>query len=175
MNPPLRRTFARVLVLVVLILQIPRAQAQDAGLGIDNTDLSLHFGPLLPSRIPGVREILNGWGLRAGTQTARGFFEAEYFNVKGGGVTYQSVGLDARLKVFDDVLQAHALLGMHIDSFQGLDEVSKISGGWHIGGGVMQEIAGPFLLRGDFKYRFSPGTSLLVSIGVVYRFDSSSP
>lgn len=138
------------------------------------SDFGVHFGPLLPSRILGVREVINGWGLRMGTNTGKGFFEIDYFNARGGGVFYQTGSIDYRLDVTSSLINAHFILGGHADYYKPVDPRSNtVAFGWHYGGGIVQEVAGPILMRGDFKFRFSPGTSLYVGIGFVYRFSGS--
>lgn len=141
-----------------------RAQSE-AGLG---------FGPLLPSRIPKVREIQNTWGVRLGTQMAKGFFEIDWVHGRNDGIVYNAFGLDYRLAVNTDpdqgaVLPVHLLLGFHLDHFKGLElESFRTSGGWHYGGGLILPVGGsdsPFLFRTDFRHRFSPGSSLIVLVG----------
>lgn len=137
----------------------PRTSAIEIGVG---------FGPLLPSRIGKVREIQNTWGLRAGTQTAKGFFEADWAHGRNDGIVYNTFGFDYRLSLSapssetqtgDDELPVHFLLGFHMDHFKGLDEESfRTSGGWHYGGGVRLPLGGidsPFLFRAEFRHRFS--------------------
>jgi hypothetical protein len=41
--------------------------------------------------------------------------------------------------------------------------------GGHAGGGLQVHLAGSVWFRGDMKFGFSPGTSLYVGFGLVYR------
>lgn len=146
-------------------------------------ELGVGFGPFLPSRIGGVREVMNGWALRSGVDTSKGFFELELFTAHGGGADYSTAAFDFRLDIGGtgepSPLPVHFKLGLHIDGYrpiyQGVQQDLKFSGGWHYGGGFrvpLGEITGPLALRADFKHRFSPGSSLIVLIGFSYSTDS---
>lgn len=147
------------------------------------SEFGIGFGPLLPSRIPKVREIQNTWGMKYGTQTAKGFFEVDWAHGRNDGIVYNAFGLDYRMPLSTEnetvsgVLPVHFLLGFHMDYFKGLDEDSfRTSGGWHYGGGIRLPLGGkesPFLFRTDFRHRFSPGSSLIVQVGFVIQTDSS--
>jgi len=144
-------------------------------------EVGLGFGPFLPSRIGGVREVMNGWAFRGGLETSKGFFEAEVFTAHGGGADYATGALDFRLDLDSDEepspLPVHFNLGFHIDNYRpATQDGVKFSGGWHYGGGFrvpLGPITSPLALRADFKHRFSPGSSLIVMIGFSYSTDSS--
>lgn len=138
-------------------------------------ELGLHAGPLLPSKVPAVTEIVQGWGARFSVPTRKGVFELDSFLGQGDGTTYSSLAFDYRLDIDNDVLPAHFLLGLHTDWFSPPGEGYRFSGGWHYGGGISQHVGGPIYFRGDFKYRFSPGNSVYVGIGFLYRFGTNSP
>lgn len=147
----------------------PKSDAPQKG-----NDLGIFFGPFLPYKIPGVTEVLNGWGTRGTLWTPKGFVEAEYYDARGAGVSYHSGSLTYRMDVFRDFFTAHFILGGHLDYYQPLDLEAKKAFGWHYGGGIALPLAGPFYLRSDFKARFSPGNSTIVSIGLLYRFSGGS-
>jgi hypothetical protein len=141
------------------------------------------FGPFLPFRIAGVREVLNGWGGHAGVQTSKGFFEVDYFSAHGDGIDYHTVGFDYRLDVANkEILPemlVHFVLGFNADYFKPATTMDyRQSGGWHYGGGVRIPLGGttsPFLLRADFKQRFGPGNSLIVQVGFIFVTGSDGP
>jgi PAT family beta-lactamase induction signal transducer AmpG len=175
------KTFAAVIVALATFfgagISIDTAQAQ--------SEIGLGFGPLLPSRIPKVREIQNTWGGRLGTQTAKGFFEVDWVHGRNDGIVYNAFGLDYRLSFNSSdgdesasVLPAHFLLGFHMDHFKGLNEDSfRTSGGWHYGGGLRLPIGGPdspLFFRTDFRHRFSPGSSLIVLVGFSILTDTTA-
>jgi hypothetical protein len=138
-----------------------------------STELGVHSGPLLPSRISGVREIVPGWGLRASFPTGRGVFETDSFFGRGSGIEFNSLALDYRLDVANSYLPVHFLLGLHVDQYKGVGKPWTVASGWHYGGGTSLKIAGPLSMRVDFKSRFGPGDSLYVGVGFVYRLPSS--
>lgn len=168
------RLFTRLFTRLLLCLSIggpSSASAQDAFQNSSRNfwDLSAHAGSLLPS-VRFVREIVPGWGLRAATSTSRGTFELETFHGRGNGIVYHSVSLDYRLDLLGDILPVHFVIGGHMDFYQA-PRVPDLTpaGGWHFGGGLLQPIIGPLAMRFDFKYRFSPGQSVYVGVGFLYR------
>jgi hypothetical protein len=151
------------------------AFAQEAESGASDPrhsyDLNLNFGTFLSART-GIDQDVPGWGLRLSVPTAKGVFEFGGFSGIGHGAIYRSAALDYRLDVVFDSVAAHFLLGFHADQYDQTDPViaqSKFSGGWHYGGGITQQLAGPILFRFDFRHRFSPGQALEVTLGLSYR------
>lgn len=134
----------------------------------------LHGDTFLASRVSGVREIVPGWGLGVSIPTGKGLFMFDTFLGKGEGIEYRSLLFDYRVNIDNDVLPVQFLLGFHTDAWTPPSGDSKFSGGWHFGGGVMIPIAGPFMLESNFRYRFSPGTSLLIGVGLTYVLSSDS-
>jgi PAT family beta-lactamase induction signal transducer AmpG len=152
----------------------------DPNLAKAQTEVGVGFGPLLPSRIPYVREIQNSWGLRAGTSTSKGFFELDWAHGRGDDIIYNSFSFDYRMSLDSQTSEAkesvmaksdfpvHFILGLHLDYFKGSEQDFRSAGGWHYGGGIQIPVGGPtspFRFRSDFRHRFSPGSSLLVLIG----------
>ncbi len=147
-------------------------------------EFGLSFGSFLPSRIGGVREIMNGWAARTGLSGSAGEFEIEYFNAHGSGDHYHTLAFDFRLdleKASAAAFPIHFNLGFHADAYQASDSLgnelgSRTVGGWHYGGGLRFPLGGErsaYSIRADFKHRFSPGTSLIVLIGVNFSTDSN--
>ncbi|MDZ4082457.1 MAG: MFS transporter [Bdellovibrionales bacterium] len=178
LSPMISKTAAAVTVIVSLFSGI----GLFAGEARAQSEVGIGFGPLLPSRIPKVREIQNTWGVRYGTQTAKGFFEIDWAHGRNDGIVYNAFGLDYRLAMNSEDDQAadlpvHFLLGFHIDHFKGLEEEAfRTSGGWHYGGGLRLPIGGPdspFMFRTDFRHRFSPGSSLIVLVGFSFKTGTS--
>jgi hypothetical protein len=159
--------------LFFLLLQIPgQAFAQTEPGEADSYSIGLISGPLLPSKIPGVTEVLQLVGVRAGMTTHLGKFESEAWVANGSGVSYQSILINYRMEVFNQFLPVHALIGAHIDSYSTNDSsiTSTGGGGWQVGGGSEAKILGPVFLRGDFEYRSGPGKSLLVLVALMLQF-----
>lgn len=140
------------------------------------------FGPLLPSRIAGVREVLNGMGGRIGMLTSKGFIELDYFTAHGSGIDYHTIGIDYRLDPFGNEVMSemlvHFILGFNGDYFKpSTTDEFRQSGGWHYGGGVRIPLGGkesPIQMRGDFKQRFGPGQSLIVTVGFNFATGSET-
>lgn len=153
------------------------------------TEIGIGFGPLLPSKIPRVREIQNSWGLRAGTETGKGFFEIDWAQGRGDDIIYNAYSIDYRMTLDSSVterssgsqlgqLPVHFLLGLHLDHFKGSEQGFRSAGGWHYGGGIrlpMGPLTSPILFRADFRHRFSPGSSLLVLVGISFLTEATSP
>lgn len=145
------------------------------------SELGIGFGPFLPSKISRVREIQNTWGLRIGTQTAKGFFELDWAHGRGDDIIYNAFSLDYRMSLAStsalDELPVHFLLGFHADHFKGREQDFRTAGGWHYGGGFRLPLGGrtsPVLFRADFRHRFSPGSSLLVLVGFSFLTGSEA-
>lgn len=166
--------FAWVLLLVLDLFPTAALAQQNPGgeLSAKNAyDIGVDFGTLLPSRI-GLLEMVPGWGFRVGLPTGKGVFEPNVFTGIGNGIIYRSFSIDYRLDLNIEGIGAHFLLGMHADQFdQASPPVSnKFAGGWHYGGGISQQIAGPAFARFDFRHRFSPGQVVEITVGFTYRF-----
>jgi hypothetical protein len=170
------------LALAVAIAALPRAMSQTSDGPMNprtSYDLAALTGTFLPSRIRGVRELVPGWGLRASAPTRQGVFEISAYTGRASGQIYNSLGLSYRLDIdVLDVVPAHFMIGLHSDNYEGVYRNGtptgpKFGGGWHYGGGLSQSLAGPFLLRGDFRSRFGPGQSLEITASLVYRIPAA--
>lgn len=131
-------------------------------------EASLNGGPILPSRIPGTREILNGWSSRFGLRSGIGLWELEnYFGI-GSGSRYQSHMISYRFDLQADpsFFPFYFSLGGQFDFIESETRGARRGFGWHYGAGLIIPIAGPIHLRSDFKHRFSPGQSLVVTAGL---------
>lgn len=174
-----RKGLAAVVVFTAMFFSqtdFANAQAQESS--SNQSEIGAGFGPFLPSRIGGVREILNGWALRGTKHTTKGLFELEWFNGHGSGSQYHSLMLDYRLDILGggglEMLPVYFLIGLHADYYQPLDESWRPSGGWHYGGGIRIPISNATALRADFKQRFSPGQSVIILVGVSFSLGGES-
>jgi hypothetical protein len=118
-------------------------------------------------------------GLRYSHPTGNGMIEVELMRGLGHGITYNTGSIDYRLTLSDSAINAylpiHFLAGFHEDYYTPLRLPPKVGGGWHFGAGLTQEITHSLLFRSDFKYRIRPGISLIVEMGLVYRFSATGP
>lgn len=191
----LRKVMPKMVGAAIFLLSVFIGAGMPLSSSHAQSEIGIGFGPLLPSRIPKVREIQNTWGVRLGTKTAKGFFELDWVHGRNDGIVYNAFGLDYRLSLHAESdgdggadsggesgqmedLPVHFLLGFHMDYFKGLGEESfRTSGGWHYGGGLQLPIGGPkspFLFRTDFRHRFSPGSSLIVLVGFSFLTGSGA-
>ncbi|MEK7355850.1 MAG: MFS transporter, partial [Bdellovibrionota bacterium] len=174
---PTLKAASIAIIFAVTATGVAHAQTPEgAPVGPANSYLfHLHGDTFLPSRISGATEIVPGWGAGVSIPTGKGLFMIDSFVGKGSGSEYKSIIGDLRLDVANDVIPVQFLLGFHADTWTPINgESAKFSGGWHFGGGIMFPLAGPFFLESDFRYRFSPGTSLLIGVGLTYVLNSGS-
>ena len=162
-------------VFVCLVGLTRSALAETTGTSRSSSEYELMGGALLPSKISGVKEVLPLWGARAGLRTKRGFFEADAALANAGGVSYDAFTFDYRYDVETDVAPAFFLLGVQSDLYQSPNGDPKVSGGWNFGGGVFLPLAGDLWLRSDVRYRFGPGTSLMILLGLSLRLPEGGP
>jgi hypothetical protein len=134
-------------------------------------EFGLHMGTFLPSRVPGVTEIMPGWGARGSYRSNKGVFELDTLLSRGDGAVYNSLSFDYRLDVRGMSIPAHFVFGLHADNYEGPGRKAQFSGGWHYGGGFSAPISSNLSFRTDFKYRFSPGASLYVGLGLAFLTD----
>lgn len=162
----------RTLILVVFFMATSLGEYSQAR--TTTSEVGFGLGTLLPSRNR-LRELVPGWSLRGGTPFDFGYIEAHIFSGVGNGIIYHSASIDHRSHLDLDPIQAHFILGFHVDRFSQSDpEISpRFAGGWHYGGGLTQEIAGPFHLRFDFRHRFSPGQVVEVTVGLTYQIGTA--
>ena len=162
--------FQFLVIIIFLNLSSNKAWCETTPEKTPGTKVGFIGGPYLPSKIPGVTEILQVAGVRIGSSSHFGNFEAETFIGNGSGINFQSLVCNYRLNVASDTLPVFALIGLHVDAFKKPDATTSSGGGWQIGGGAETKIAGPLYLRSDFEYRFGPGTSLLVLVSLMLAF-----
>ncbi|MES2962319.1 MAG: MFS transporter [Bdellovibrionota bacterium] len=170
------RKSAALVGLVAMMTLGGFAQAQESGASTDKSYLfHLHGDTFLASKVSGVTEIVPGWGPGISIPTNKGLFMIDTFIGKGSGIEYKSLLADYRVNVVNDVIPVQFLIGFHTDTWTPPgSSTPKFAGGWHFGGGIMMPLAGPFYLESEFRYRLSPGTSLLIGVGLTYVLNSGS-
>jgi hypothetical protein len=164
---------------LALTLGADRAHAQaDSGggsggaAGSDSAayEFGFHLGNLLPNQIAGVTEIIGLGGLRAGARIAPlTYAEAGVIMGNGSGVSWKNGHIDVRMDIPVENLVALAYVGADTVYYQGVNGKARLLFGGHAGGGVQTQLTGAVWLRGDMKFSFSPGTSLYVGFGLVFR------
>ena len=163
-----------IILAFLLFLLGPSLWAQDQGNNGGDYFEGHLFGGALVANIPGVDTTLSMVGLRAVWSNPYGNFEGGFFTGNGkGNVNYNIIDLNYRLDFPLAGMKAFALVGGHGDFYKESEDAgaaSKFANGWHIGGGMIFDITQSFGLRGDFEWRFGPGTSLFTGISVIFRF-----
>jgi hypothetical protein len=171
------KTFA--LLAMVLIGTQAFAQADGGGgsqpIGSDAPyELGFHLGSLLPDQIDGVTEIMGLGGARMGYRFApQSYLEGGLITGNGEGVKWKNIHADVRMDIPVEGLVGLAYVGADSTYYQGMGRSSsKLIFGGHAGGGIQVHVSGSMWFRGDMKFNFSPGTSLYISAGFVFRLGS---
>lgn len=139
-------------------------------------ELGFHLGSLLPDQIDGVTEIMGLGGARMGYKFNPGsYFEGGIITGNGEGVKWKNIHMDVRMDIPVEGLVGIAYVGADSTYYQGAGRSSsKLIFGGHAGGGIMAHVSGSMWFRGDMKFNFSPGTSLYIGAGFVFRLGSDS-
>lgn len=133
-------------------------------------EAGFHLGNLLPNQIDGVTEIISIGGARAGFRIApESYVEAGMIMGNGEGVEWKNLHLDIRMDIPVENLVGIAYLGADSTYYQGVGRGTKLIFGGHAGGGIQAHVSGSVWFRGDMKFGFSPGTSLYIGAGFVFR------
>ena len=113
-------------------------------------------------------------GVRMGLRMApESYFEAGFITGNGEGVEWKNVHVDIRMDIPIENLLAVAYVGADAAYYKGNGQSTKLIFGGHAGGGIMGHVGGPTWFRGDMKFSFSPGTSLYIGVGLVFRLGSA--
>lgn len=173
----------RVLQLVLLLFSMSVWAAPDGGpdspedtTGTNSRyEMGFQIGNLLPNQIPGVTEILGLGGVRGGLRIAKlTYAEAGLIMGNGSGVEWKNAHIDARMDIPVENLVGFAYLGVDSIYYKGSDGETRTNFGGHAGGGIQALLSGALWVRGDMKFSFSPGTSLYVGVGVMFRFGAGT-
>lgn len=146
------------------------AQAEGSTGGDAAFEFGFHLGNLLPNQINGVTEIMGLGGVRMGFRLApQAYVEGGFIAGNGGGQEWKNAHVDLRMDIPVETLVALAYLGADSYYFKGPQTDTRLIFGGHVGGGVQAHLAGSAWFRGDMKFGFSPGTSLYLGFGIVWR------
>jgi PAT family beta-lactamase induction signal transducer AmpG len=162
---------ALLLLIGLTISFAANAQSSSGELTSKNSyDVGVQGGVLLSRGIRRMTEPVPGWALRASAPFKFGVFEVSTFLGRGNGESYHTFNFDYRidLELFD-ADTAHIVFGGHADYYRPIDRDAAFGSGWQIGAGFITPLAGNLALRGDFRSRFGPGTSLEILVGFNFR------
>jgi hypothetical protein len=170
--------FKRVFIAALICFSSALAAQED---GDDKKDLSganvgtefgVFIGNILPNQIDGVSEITGLGGARFGYGLGGlSFVEGAFTTGNGNGVEWKNVELSIRMDIPVENLVGIAYIGPDLTYYKpaGSDS-NKIVFGAHAGGGVQTLVGRTTWFRFDMKFGVSPGTSLYIGVGFVFRF-----
>lgn len=166
------------------------AQAQDAekkegGLpsrfAMERKEAGFFCGPFLPNQIPGISELMPLCGARVGLKVNENtWMEPSFLSGSGHAQQYRIASLGFRTDMaYDDIIASlYAGPSIHFATQPLVDAAGNSIGdqtniyiGGHLGGSLWAKINDVFYFRSDMSFYLSPGTSLYIGFGVVFRFD----
>lgn len=161
--------------------QTPPSTPNQTGTGY--FDLGVKTGYFFPNGIEGVRESLPVFGVKVGHsvgKTTAFEYDIDFSNAKGVSyfLAYASLRHDFAV---GNVIPLFFLIGVDVHNYRRADSYGEITQtrteydrqtqfGWHLGFGGETNVYGNLFLRADVRMGFSPGDTLTVTIGGVYRF-----
>lgn len=160
----------RWLLALLFVALGPLAHAQDSS---PLYEFGFHLGNLLPNQIRGVTEIMGLGGVRVAGRMAPGsYLEFGGMTGNGEGQQWKNVNVSYRVDMAIEDLIAFMLFGADTVYYRGQTGGNKLIFGGHVGGGLQAQISSSTWFRGDMKFSMSPGTSLYIGFGFVWRFGS---
>lgn len=167
----MNRTLFYILTLsLALIINGSSASAQDSEAKF-GSELSAHVGTWLPNQIPGITEIMPGWGARYSLSLGTPMLEIGYRNHHAKGVDFNVASLDLRydMNMIDSFTNVF-YIGYDLNGYTPLGESErKWKGGTHVGTAFLMHVVSTFWLRMDMSFAVSPGTSLYLGFGFALR------
>ena len=139
--------------------------------GPSESELSFHFGSLLPNQIGGVSEIMPLAGARYAFPLNYGAIEAGFSSANAHGVSYKLVSASFRgeLSPMPDMIALfYAGPDFHYYTPANAPE-ARSEWGFHVGSAVEMHLGGPFWLRSDMRFNLNPGTALYLGFGLALR------
>lgn len=129
------------------------------------------LGNLLPNQVAGVTEITGVGGVRGGYRMGKtSFAEGALAMGNGYGAEWKNVSVSLRMDIPVETLVGFVYGGPDIYYYKGATSSSnRMIFGGHVGGGIQALISGDVWFRADMKFGMSPGTSLLINAGFVFR------
>lgn len=163
--------FTSILLLCLLPLAA-LAQEEKGDASSDNVryEAGFQLGNLLPNKIDGATEILGLGGVRVGARISPlTFAEGGVIAGNGGGVEWKNAHIDIRMDMPVENLIGIAYIGGDTVYYKGANGKKHTIFGGHAGGGLQMHLGGEVWFRSDMKFGFSPGTSLYIGFGIVFR------
>jgi hypothetical protein len=134
-------------------------------------EFGVHVGNLLPNQISGVREITGLGGARFGYNVGDlTFVEGGFMTGNGDGVEWKNVEVSIRMDIPVEHLIGMAYIGPDLNYYKpNNSDSNKLIFGAHAGGGMQTKLGRFTWFRADMKFAVSPGTSLYIGFGFVFR------
>jgi hypothetical protein len=139
-------------------------------------EFGAQLSTVLPNKVDGVEEIFYTSGARIGGEigaSEMAFWEGVISTGDDEGVKWSQGSLGARIGLPIDSLLAIVFLGIDGTQYEASGVENKFHIGTHFGGGFMTEIAGGIWFRTDMKMVFTPGSTMHINFGIVYRIPRS--
>lgn len=176
----MRQQLVFFITLFFAILGTAQAQPDEASLeeskkaeaGADvGYEAGFLLGNLLPNQVSGVTEITGVGGIRGGYRIGKsGFAESTIVMGNGYGAEWKNVAVSMRMDIPVETLVGFVYGGPDIYYYKGAGSSSnRMIFGGHVGGGVQALVGGDVWFRADMKFGMSPGTSLMINAGFVFR------
>lgn len=161
-------------ILVVFSTLVSAQERGGAGANEAPYEFGFHVGNFLPNQIDGVTEIMGLGGARGGFRLSPGtYLETGIIAGNGEGVQWKNLHVDVRMNIPVEDLLAVAYVGADSVMYKGANGGEKLIFGGHVGGGVEAHLSGLVWFRADMKFGASPGTSLYIGCGLVFRLGAS--
>lgn len=148
--------------------------AENAGANIQYEGGAI-IGSLLPNQISGVTEIMGLGGARVGYRLNSSVIaEAGAVMGNGHGAQYKDMFMSFRVDVPVENLVGILYVGPDLVYFKGNgNPKDTMQIGGHVGGGILAHAGGSLWVRTDMKFNVKPGTSMYLSLSLMFRFGDS--
>jgi hypothetical protein len=186
--------FAFFTSVILMCLMLPNMSLAQSSKKEEKGTSSVSFttGPLLPQRVPGLREIMPMNGVRYSNRFRIGQLELEYLGGNASGSFFHSASMRLRYDIgYDDFLSGLFLVGADSIIYQKILKITTITlntdgsstsevtfepsdvasfSGMHFGFSLIPKISKTLRARADMIMRFSPGTSVFIGLGIEKPF-----
>jgi hypothetical protein len=135
-------------------------------------EVSLGCSLLLPGNVPGIPNMMDLCGGRYAFKVApAGMLEAQLMGGHGSGQTFYLGSFSYRgdMSLNDLIVSVYGGLDLYDLSY---NPDTVWYGGIHFGGAIWWDITDTFFLRTDLELLVNPGTSMLILLSAVLRFDA---
>ncbi len=160
---------------LLFVLPISQAAAQDGGAESKGAmDWGFHVGRMLPNQLDGATEIVPSWGLYGSYMMDRFKFETGVINATGAGVDYLDLHFTLNMNMPVEDLYGIVFIGVDVIKYSGVSVAESVTGGAHIGGGILMPMAEGIWFRTDMKFNINPGVVMFINVGMTFDIGSSS-